>query len=218
MIEPDQQHEQTVGLAIAITSIAATSILGFTLGFAGPALFPALGIATEASAASGATAGVATGAVIVKRSLPKTSTDTHQDGIKFPDITSEDVQRSDANLSQQMKSLNEIQTSTSQNVRLRIIHAQGSGDGLAVMDDDDLRALKLQRSIRDSLIHDSAWAGWIAKVVGCDEQNRKSKALRKRDSKRVTPYPQSSNSQSSRLNRRAPAESVPTSHFGTVSS
>ncbi|KAG0142469.1 hypothetical protein CROQUDRAFT_97472 [Cronartium quercuum f. sp. fusiforme G11] len=180
LVDPNTSHEQTVDLAIALTAVAATALIGFTIGCAGAALFPTMGLAVESG---GAAAGAGSGAVLLKRSLTNRSDSPTSDLPELPNVSPEGIQKSDATLASQMNRLGQLQSALEQDLQLRLLRSQTAGDSLDITQDPsgeeegEKNPLAIQREIRDSIMNDSVWASWMKQLLLNGNDRRKDQEL-----------------------------------------
>lgn len=217
LVDPDESHEKTVHLAITLTAVAATALLGFVIGFAGTWIAPAMGVAVETTEASGGVAAFGA-AGIVKRSLSKRSHEPVDGDTIFATISPDEIKKSDDDLASNMNRLRQLQTSNDQKIRLSMMHTQDIGSDFTMTTDSSGQEeiISMQKIIRDSIINDSPWGSWVTQLL--KNQDQHESITTKLELPRAQTAQEELSFTTSHLKRRSAPQSIPRNHFGTVSS
>ncbi|KAH9810289.1 hypothetical protein DFH28DRAFT_986664 [Melampsora americana] len=216
LVDPDESHEKTVHLAITLTAVAATALLGFLIGFAGTWIAPAMGVSAETAETYGGVAAFGA-AGLVKRSLAKRSFATVDEDTTFPNVSPDDIKDSDDELASKMNRLNQLQTSLGQKIRLHMMGTQDIDSDFTTTTDfsekEDI--MSMQKTIRDSIMKDSAWASWMRQIL--KEQDQYESITTKLELPRVQTSEEelSFTTATNHLKRRSAPQSIPRNHFGT---
>lgn len=214
LVDPDVSHEKNTHLAITLTAVAATALLGFLIGFAGTWLAPAMGVTVETAETSGGVAAFGA-AGIVKRSLAKRSYEPVDGDTTFANVSPDEIQKSDDELASNMNRLSQLQASIDQKYRLRMMRTQETGSEFTMTTDssEEEEIISMQKTIRDSIIKDSAWANWMRQLS--KDQDQHESITTKLELPKVQPAEEELSFTTSHLKRRSAPQSIPRDHFGT---
>ncbi|EGG10723.1 uncharacterized protein MELLADRAFT_93543 [Melampsora larici-populina 98AG31] len=214
LVDPDESHEKTIHLAITLTAVAATALLGFIIGFAGTWIAPAMGVAVETTEASGGVAAFGA-AGIVKRSLAKRSYEPVDGDTIFANVSPDEIKKSDDDLASNMNRLSQLQTSIDQKFRLRMMGTQDIASDFTTTSEssEQEEIISMQKTIRDSIMKESAWASWMTQLL--KDQDQHESITTKLELPRAQTTQEELSFTTSHLKRRSAPQSIPRNHFGT---